>query len=392
MRVLVFTDEYDLSYFTFIYNETKWLQAYGVEVFIVCERIGKLEPNDKNFTCIPLMDNKLLRKIYLQASKREWNRFLLVFFGYFSKRNKIIKDFKPDIIHIHFGDTATRLFFPLIKTISRYPIIISFHGFDASLLLNNTQYLGRIQRLVCYPNINGIYVSKKLLTNLLKHNVNLNKEKFHLLHYGVDLSLFQRKSRPVNTPKIILQISGFYEKKGHIYTIQAFKKYITKYPGTAILILGGDGPIHQEIKQEAIRLNLGDNVQFPGWISRKEAPSLLEKADVFVHHSVVSSKGDQEGMPNAIIEAMAMELPILATFHSGIPELVQDGINGLLVKERDVDEYANKLEQIIFWGRQPQNRDRVIEYFSIESHTQNLINIYQSILEKSKMDSKESLN
>jgi colanic acid/amylovoran biosynthesis glycosyltransferase len=378
MRVLVFTDEYDYGYFTFIYNEIKKLEESGVKIYVVCERVGKLKESDLDYSCIPLTGNNFFRSIYLALNKRGFYHFIS-FYKYFRKRKEIIKDFKPDLIHMHFGDTATRLYFPLKRAIGSIPFLVSFHGFDASSHLNRTHYLNDLKKLVRQTGFHGICVSEHLRKNLLTRGVEINQQNISILYYGINVEIFRRTRRQNNEKKIFLQISGFYEKKGHIYTLKAFKKFLERNNGKARLIIGGDGPLKSEILNTCKDLELCNEVEFPGWISREQAVKLLNEADYFVHHSITATNGDQEGMPNAIIEAMAMELPVISTFHSGIPELVEDGVNGYLVKEKDIDTYALRMEQMLSWTFLTVNSEKISKQFSLPVHSENLISIYNQI-------------
>jgi glycosyltransferase involved in cell wall biosynthesis len=382
MKVLVMTDEYDYSYFTFVYNEIRALRKAGIEIRVICERVGMVNNTDTH-DLIPLTNNKFFRNLYLQAYKRKWY-WVLRRYSYYRRRMEIINSFQPDLIHFHFGDTAVRIILPLQRYLHTIPLLVTFHGMDASALLNQSQYLNRIQNLSRLNNFNVIYVSNQLKENLLRNKVNLNKDKAYLLHYGVDLRQFskQQYSRR-NHPKIFLQISSFFEKKGHEYTIKAFHLFTQNNPGQAILKIGGDGPSRPILEQLVHDLRLDSVVEFIGWVSRQEAINYMDQSDVFVHHSVTTSSGDQEGLPNAIIEAMAMELPILSTYHSGIPELVEDGINGFLVQEKDTETYAQKMEDILKWNHLKINREKVIRGFSLEVHTQKLKQIYSMISEVS---------
>ena len=112
----------------------------------------------------------------------------------------------------------------------------------------------------------------------------------------------------------------------------------------------------------------------------KDGKKLLLEANAFVHHSITASNGDAEGLPNAIIEAMAMELPVISTWHAGIPELIEDGVNGYLVKEKDVDTYVKRMKDILEWKYQPKNREKIVSHFSNEVHCQSLIKIYNKYL------------
>ena len=78
------------------------------------------------------------------------------------------------------------------------------------------------------------------------------------------------------------------------------------------------------------------------------------------------------------MEAMALELPVITTWHSGIPELVEDGLNGFLIEEKDVDTYAEKMEEILSWGLIPENREVILKTFSLDVHMNKLLNLYAS--------------
>jgi len=383
MRVLVFVDEYDYSLYTFIYNEIKRLEQRGLDVHVVCERVGRLRPEDTNYTCIPFMKSQLVRNIYLAA----YNRGLYLLLGlypFLRKRKQIIERFKPDLIHIHFGLTAVRLYLPLESSFSGYPVLTSFHGFDASSLLRKDYYIKRLKPYVQKPNVSTLFVSKALQNNMAAAAVPIREEASYLLYYGIDISTFRRTRRVHNDVKVFLQISNFMEKKGHAYTLRAFKKFITKHPGKAKLVLGGDGPLKEMVVEECRSLGLESMVEFPGWIARDKAVAMLDAADFFVHHSITADDGDQEGMPNAILEAMTMELPVLSTWHSGIPELVEDGVHGYLVKEKDIDEYALRMEKVMDWPYLPQSREKIERQFSLDAHTNGLLAIYEDVLKRHK--------
>jgi colanic acid/amylovoran biosynthesis glycosyltransferase len=287
-----------------------------------------------------------------------------------------VSEFNPDIVHFHFGDTAVKFFFQLKNEFKNIPIFITFHGFDASELLNKDWYLKRLKKIVLQPNFYCICVSDNLMKNLLKNGLAVSPAKSFILHYGIDFNRFILEPRIEASAISFLQISTFFEKKGHAYTLEAFSRF-KKITGKQVkLILAGDGPLLNDMKNLAEHLQISDDVVFTGWVSRDQARILLQKANYFVHHSITSESGDQEGIPNAIIEAMAMELPVLSTWHSGIPELVENGVNGFLVNERDVEGYALCFEKILSWGYLSRNREKVLNGFSEEKHISDLINIY----------------
>ncbi len=148
------------------------------------------------------------------------------------------------------------------------------------------------------------------------------------------------------------------------------------------LILTGDGKRKDLLVELSEELNIQKYVEFVGFVSPAEAKELMQEADIFVHHSITTENGDQEGIPNALMEAMAMELPVLSTYHSGIPELVIDGTNGYLVQEKDVDSYALRMADIISWKQMKANRDTIAEEFEIGKHIAKLEAFYSKMLTK----------
>ena len=129
-------------------------------------------------------------------------------------------------------------------------------------------------------------------------------------------------------------------------------------------------------------LKIENSVVFKGHLTQLEIIKELEKSDVFVHHSVTAKNGDQEGIPNAILEAMSMEMPILSTNHSGIPEAVIHNENGLLSNENDIKTLSNQMIEICNWQLLPKNRIRIEDLFSLELHIKNLKSFYENIIVK----------
>ena len=148
------------------------------------------------------------------------------------------------------------------------------------------------------------------------------------------------------------------------------------------LILTGGGERLTLLRKLAISLEIDKYVEFVGFVNSDRAKELMQQADFFVHHSITSTSGDQEGIPNAVMEAMAMELPIISTKHAGIPELVEDGVNGYLVEEKDIETYAKRMNDILSWGKQPQNRKVIEERFNYITHNLILEEFYNKIIAK----------
>ncbi len=384
MKILQYCNAFGKPTLTFVYNQIIGLAAHeGLEILVVTHK----RFNEEKF---PFDNLKVLQKIDrgLLDSKIRWRLYkynvsLNYFNVKFSKEvNVIIDEFNPDIIHCHFGDIGLRLYDNLRPGKKKVlPIFFHFHGYDASKMLESSLiYRKRLKKVLAKPNIHPIVVSNDMGKRLIDNHCIGSISR--ILYYGVDLSAFKR-TKLKSDKKTFLQVSSFREKKGHLYTLKAFKDFLTKVenPFSYKLILAGGGEMLEEIKKVALRLGISDQVDFPGWVNHTQAKDLMNKADFFVHHSVTGSTGDQEGIPNSIMEAMAMELPVISTWHSGIPELVEDRVNGYLVEEKDVETYAQRMIDILSWGYMKRNREKVEEKFSKEKHLATLLTYYSEALE-----------
>ena len=376
MKILVFVETFMAPTLTFVYNEITELAKHH-EVKILCtKRSGEEDFPYENTIVIPFNQNIVKRKIIWNAEK---------FDVYISRKNrqfkeaaiKLINEYRPDIIHCHFGYESIKLLDNI--NITSIPIFISFHGYDASEMLKKRCYVNKLNSYVKNKNIIPIYVSNYLKNNLIHARVHIQNSE--LLYCGINIDFFnpEQRNKTDNDVFVFLQISVFNEKKGHIYTLQAFKLFLDKVENKRkykLILAGGYGLLDQ-IKEETISMGLSDYVEFPGTVNHIEGKSLLLRANAFIHHSVIASNGDTEGLPNALMEAMAMELPVLSTWHAGIPELIEDGVNGYLVKEKDVEFYAKRMKDILDWGYQSKNREKIISFFSKKVHSENLIKIYK---------------
>jgi colanic acid/amylovoran biosynthesis glycosyltransferase len=144
----------------------------------------------------------------------------------------------------------------------------------------------------------------------------------------------------------ILSVARLIEKKGLEFGVQAISTVVKHYPNVKYLIVG-DGPLKKDLLDLIDHLQLSQHVKLMGWMNQDETFKIMQLSDIFLAPSVTDQTGDQEGIPVVIMEAMAHGLPVVSTYHSGIPELVIDTKTGFLVSERDSDELAKKIEFLI---------------------------------------------
>jgi colanic acid/amylovoran biosynthesis glycosyltransferase len=162
--------------------------------------------------------------------------------------------------------------------------------------------------------------------------------RVHVIHCGVDPGAYRYRARePVEAPRIAC-VAALRAPKGHVYLLRA----LAGLEG-AQLELVGDGPERAGLEAEAARLGIA--VRFHGNLPEPAVAAVLAGADVFALPSVIAPDGDMEGIPVALMEALAAGLPAVATRHSGVPELIHDGETGYLAEPGDVDGLREALRR-----------------------------------------------
>ncbi len=374
MKIILFSEEFGNAFTTFIYNEAFELKKRGHEVlYLCCNKVNNSSYQFDRVEVIPFRRNLWTRRLHYRLVKYD----LLMNFtnsSFAKKLNKLIDNFKPDAIHCHFGSEALLLLDNLHN--SNINVFVTFHGYDASFKLQWKSYIKALRNHLSRKNVYPLFVNQYFRNNFEKISIPVKQSS--VINCGIDSSLFKRKSNTLKKdPFIYLQVAGFFDKKGHYYTIQAFALLLKKHKQlNAKLILAGNGPTLEAIKNLVNQLQLNEHVIFPGLVDKTGAIALMEKAHAFVHHSIVPPDNDHEGIPTAIMEAMAMELPVISTYHSGIPELIKDGINGYLVNEKDIETYADKMWEITNWNYLDINRKVIEEKFELQEYISNLENIF----------------
>jgi len=136
-----------------------------------------------------------------------------------------------------------------------------------------------------------------------------------------------------------------------------------------------------ELKELARTLQVNDKVSFPGFVAQEQLRELLYHSHIFLHPSQLGTDGNQEGVPNSMLEAMATGLPVFATNHGGIPEAISNGLTGILVSERDHVALAGELIQAAqqperLWQLGRAGSESVAQKFNQRAQTQRLEELY----------------
>jgi L-malate glycosyltransferase len=167
-------------------------------------------------------------------------------------------------------------------------------------------------------------------------------QEIEIIYNGIDIEEFKPVIRSLASDgKVkLLCVSRLTERKGINYLIDAFK-IISEEHNNIFLNIIGEGDAKDELVKQAENLSIRDKINFAGRIKHDQLPKIYERADIFVLPSL------NEGMSNTILEAIASGLPVVATDTGGTQELIKDGVNGLVVKMKDTNDLAEKIEKLI---------------------------------------------
>ena len=243
----------------------------------------------------------------------------------------ILAKARAQLLHIYFGHIAVHLL-PLIRAWEK-PSIVSFNGADVMVDLEKPTYREATQEML--EAVRLVLVRSESLGRTLL-NVGCPAGKIRLQHTGIPVEEipFQPRVWPGNGAWKFVQACRLIEKKGLRVSLRAFAKFAERHPASTYTI-AGEGPLRSELGRRAAELGVADKVFFPGFISQTQLRELFYQSHIFLHPSEVGGDGNQEGIPNSMLEAMASGLPVFATEHGGIPEAIENGRSGILVKERD---------------------------------------------------------
>ena len=275
-------------------------------------------------------------------------------------------DWEPDHVHAHF---SLRSRFPA-KFVSTYygvPFTITAHAFDL------------------YGEPVGPYTSTLLrscdrIITISEYNERQIRDRFapetpiDVVRAGISLEKFSPTDRTM--PNRILSTSRFVEKKGLTYALEAVALVAEELPDLEYHIIG-HGELEDSLVRQTQRLGIEANVTFLGKVSDRRLIAELDVARVFLLPCVVAASGDRDGIPVAMMEAMAMETPPVSTTVSGIPELVDHELTGLLTDPRDPEATAHAVLALLRedseWAAYSKEaRQKVSAAFNIEKEVEKL--------------------
>lgn len=377
---------------SFILNQIVGLKKRGIDVDILAGKKGsydKLHPD--------IIQYKLTDSLYVLNSASKLKKAVLLLKAFISKPIVTIKNFSQiikhpnylfliehfkkyhyDILFCHFG-TRGLLITKLKEAhyIHNTKIIITFHGYDLSRFLKTEgeDVYKKLKKTADLFLPISLFWKEKLLS------LGFDEKKITVHHMGIDINKFNYLKREERTsaPITILSICRFTEKKGINYallSISELKKQVTNFNYKIV----GYGPLEENLQRQCAELGIQEHVSFLGSKNSEEISDLMKTSDIFLLPSITAHDGDMEGIPVVLMEAMATGLPVVSTYHSGIPELVIHNENGLLSKEKNEEGLASNLLSLISNANLRRElgisgRKKVEQEFNIEILNNTLVDI-----------------
>jgi len=254
----------------------------------------------------------------------------------------------PAVMHAHFGRGGA-LGLPLAKALG-IPLFVTFHGGDATKLTHRrkrlvaTIYQRRLAMMHAYAS-GYLCVSDFVAARLRQQGFPEHKLITHYIGIPLD-----QLARPTRRSKVapFLFVGRLVEKKGADNLLSAMRMLAATSPGVR-LDIAGTGPEEARLRAMA---NGMDNVRFLGWQTPEQLTQHLATCNAMLVPSQEASNGDCEGLPTVVLEALRAGVPVIASNHAGIPEIIEHGKTGLIVPERDPAALAGAMRQHLDMGDQ----------------------------------------
>lgn len=302
-------------------------------------------------------------------------------FSYISEQVLLqsLKNNNINVVLVEYGVHAYNL--RHVLKASGLPVVVHFHGFDASV----TKVIRQCNNYkeVFNDASKIIAVSKKMEQMLLE--LGCPREKLLYNVYGPQLEFAEIS--PKFSKKQFIAVGRFINKKAPNNTILAFKIVLKTHPD-AKLLMAGDGILLNSCKKLIKHHQLENNIQLLGVITPETYRDLLSESLAFVQHSVKADDGDMEGTPLSVLEASVAGLPVISTYHAGIPDVILNKKTGLLCEEHDITTMSKFMLQLlddVAYAKQlgDAGKQHVKDNFSLERHIDELNKMLILVVESS---------
>lgn len=298
----------------------------------------------------------------------------------------LVLKYRVALLHAHFGYRGVQAL-PIKRNLN-LPLVTTFYGNDMSEMLKDPSQDNRYDNLFQEGDlffVEGPYMRTRLI------DIGCPVEKIKVQRIAIETSAipFRVRSWPQEDPLRLLFCGRLVEKKGLIYGLQAVS-LLAKDNSKLELRVIGDGPLRGQMELEVNKLQLNNQVKFLGYQNYTNYLNEIQNAHILLTPSVTATDGDSEGgAPTVLLEAQASGLPIVATNHADIPNVVQPDKSAILVQERDSQALATALQTVIdnpnSWATMGKcGRQWVERHHDIHVETRRLENEYAALLNRQK--------
>lgn len=367
---------------TWMYSQVKQLQLLGVEARVVCERTENLDQfavanihSLENEPIFKQIRHKALRKLGI---RRQINYLA-----------EVGRKTDAQIIHSHFGPTAWNSLQSVRKLKTRH--IVTFYGYDVNQV--------PVQEPVWRERYTELFEEIDLVlcegTNMASSLMKLGcpEHKISVQHLGVDVDgiHFQPRHWHSGEPLRVLMAASFREKKGMPYGIEALALVGNNIPIQLTIIGDAGNTPEQQLEKNRIysaleKSGLREHTRLLGYQSHETLISEAYDHHLFIQPSVTAQDGDTEGgAPVAIIEMLATGMPVVATRHCDIPEVMGPAFSHLLAPERDIKKLAECVQTLLeapddWHGLAKSGRKHIEQNYQLRRQTERLITHYRELL------------
>lgn len=399
LRVAYVIYAYPTLHKTYVDREILMLKQMGVDIRIYSlhRRPMKLSPYQQELSKSVIFVNELKEgmgfranvKMLLRYPWRYISTFLYLMFSSYPNlmlRLKTARHFiqgqflswlllqdPPDHIHAHFlNKSATEAL--VAHRMTGIPYSVEVHA-SAELFVHPfliTKKLGDSKFISTCTRYNKEYLDK------MDSRIGM---KSHVIYHGIDPNKYRRSSPPRSSCPLIVSVGQLVERKGYPVLVDACK--ILRDSGVEFeCLIVGEGPMRPALEAQILSAGLEKHVRLTGALPQDDIIPLYEQATVSVLAAVLANDGDRDGIPNVILESMAVETPVISTSHLAIPEVIEDGVNGLLVPPNDPQALASAIRRVfkdkaLHNRLAAESRKTVLEKFNPEKNAKRLLDVMQ---------------
>jgi glycosyltransferase involved in cell wall biosynthesis len=345
---------------TFILNEILELERQGVQVYILSLRSPRGEPTHG------YLKNLRAQITYLDETSTPSDKARAEQVALWAKARAI------DHLHAHFATSAAEI---AMRAANLAKITYSFTAHARDIYheaVDHKALLNRIAHAAFVVTVSDY--NRDYLENLLA--AHHSQGKVIRLYNGLDLELFNPEPS-LRQSGLVVSVGRLVAKKGMNYLIEACADLRNRGVPFRCMIVG-DGEERESLQGMISKLNLEPSITLIGALTQSDVIDIINQADIFVLPCIIDKEGDRDGLPTVILEAMALNTPVISTRLSGIPEMIHDHITGLLVEPQQVEDLANAMTELLGSEELKQMirvnaRQHMTDHFDIRKNVAQLI-------------------